>query len=244
MRWTHWTGTEEANHVCSELLVDLSSRNGNDQLWSWPKTLRGTSERTELGESKACKDTCWEEETRRSHEDAGIATVGWRNAASTQIPYSESRFLGTRQTWYRRSDQVVGKTHEGTARECVQWLERIRSLSERRPRLVCEYWPQRFQKELTVFCDSDQAGCIITRRSTAGLVTMWDDTVSRIQATSNPQFRFQGAKVNTRRSWRPVVDTSPTTWLEPRNKAEGQVRFFSRNHTAWPKRGDCVWQFS
>ena len=32
VRWTHWTGTEEANHVCSESFVGLSSRNGNDQL--------------------------------------------------------------------------------------------------------------------------------------------------------------------------------------------------------------------
>ncbi|CAE7710011.1 unnamed protein product [Symbiodinium necroappetens] len=31
-------------------------------------------------------------------------------------------------------------------------------------RLVYEYHPQRFQKDLTVYCDSDHAGCLITRR--------------------------------------------------------------------------------
>ena len=41
-----------------------------------------------------------------------------------------------------------------------------------KPRLVYEYHPQRFQKDLTVYCDSGHAGCLITRRSTTGIVTM------------------------------------------------------------------------
>ena len=52
-------------------------------------------------------------------------------------------------------------------------LKRLGRYLRGRLRLVYEYWPQRFQKELTVFCDSDDAGCSITRRSTTGLVILW-----------------------------------------------------------------------
>ncbi|CAE7372762.1 GIP, partial [Symbiodinium sp. CCMP2592] len=40
------------------------------------------------------------------------------------------------------------------------------------PRLMYEYHPQRMSKEIVMYCDSDHAGCLITRRSTTGLVTM------------------------------------------------------------------------
>ena len=52
-------------------------------------------------------------------------------------------------------------------------LKRLGRYLRGRQRLVFEYWPQRYQKEITVFCDSDHAGCIISRRSTTGLVTMF-----------------------------------------------------------------------
>lgn len=51
-------------------------------------------------------------------------------------------------------------------------LKRLGRYLRGRPRLVYEYWPQRYQKQLIVYCDSDHAGCLITRRSTTGLITM------------------------------------------------------------------------
>ena len=51
-------------------------------------------------------------------------------------------------------------------------LKRLGRYLRGKPRLVYEYHPQRFQKDLTVYCDSDHAGCLITRRSTSGIVTM------------------------------------------------------------------------
>ena len=52
-------------------------------------------------------------------------------------------------------------------------LKRLGRYLSGKPRLVYEYHPQRFQKDLTVYCDSDHAGCLITRRSTTGIVTMY-----------------------------------------------------------------------
>ncbi|CAE7240586.1 unnamed protein product [Symbiodinium natans] len=52
-------------------------------------------------------------------------------------------------------------------------LKRLGRYLSGKPRLVYEYHPQRFQKDLTVYCDSDHAGCLIARRSTTGIVTMY-----------------------------------------------------------------------
>ena len=48
-------------------------------------------------------------------------------------------------------------------------LKRLVRYLRGRPRLVYEYWPQRYQRD---YCDSDHAGCLITRRPTTGLITM------------------------------------------------------------------------
>ena len=64
-------------------------------------------------------------------------------------------------------------------------LKRLVRYLRGRPRLVYEYWPQRYQRDLTTFCDSDHAGCLITRRSTTGLITMWGS--HNIKHSSNIQ---------------------------------------------------------
>eukprot|EP00435_Cladocopium_sp_Y103_P036481 s3436_g9.t1 len=64
-------------------------------------------------------------------------------------------------------------------------LKRLVRYLRGRPRLVYEYWPQRYQRELTTYCDSDHAGCLITRRSTTGLITMWG--AHNIKHSSNIQ---------------------------------------------------------
>jgi hypothetical protein len=117
-------------------------------------------------------------------------------------------------------------------------LKRLGRYLRGRPRLVYEYWPQRFQKELAVFCDSDHAGCIITRRSTNYRPSNYVRTTLYQAFKQHPihNFAFKWRKwILLDREGRSnrVVDTSPTIWLEPRNKAEGQVRFFSskRSHT-------------
>ena len=51
-------------------------------------------------------------------------------------------------------------------------LKRLVRYLRGNPRLIYEYHPQRMSKEIVMYCDSDHAGCLITRRSTTGLVTM------------------------------------------------------------------------
>ncbi|CAE7515888.1 unnamed protein product [Symbiodinium natans] len=61
-------------------------------------------------------------------------------------------------------------------KEPTEWawadLKRLVRYLRGNPRLIYEYHPQRFSKEIVMYCDSDHAGCLITRRSTTGLVTM------------------------------------------------------------------------
>ena len=61
-------------------------------------------------------------------------------------------------------------------KEPTEWawadLKRLVRYLRGNPRLIYEYRPQRFSKEIVMYCDSDHAGCLITRRSTTGLVTM------------------------------------------------------------------------
>ena len=51
-------------------------------------------------------------------------------------------------------------------------LKRLVRYLRGNPRLIYEYHPQRMSKEIVMYCDSDHAGCLVTRRSTTGLVTM------------------------------------------------------------------------
>ena len=66
-------------------------------------------------------------------------------------------------------------------------LKRVGRYLIARPRAALRFYPQREPKVVTAFVDSDHAGCVLTRRSTSGLVVRYGDhtirTASSVQST-------------------------------------------------------------
>ena len=135
------------------------------------------------------------------HAEAIVRDLGLENAKSVSTPAEkkknseveamlklqpmhegkqrEYRSLTMRAAFLAQDRPDIAEATKSLARNMkaptdASWsdLKRLGRYLLGKKRLVYEYWPQRFQKEIVVYCDSDHAGCLITRRSTTGLVTM------------------------------------------------------------------------
>ena len=73
------------------------------------------------------------------------------------------------------SETVKCLTHkmQNPTEQDLSDLKRLGRYLKGRPRVTTKFEPQRTPQKLTVFCDSDHAGCLLTRRSTTGLAVMF-----------------------------------------------------------------------
>ena len=126
----------------------------------------------------------------------GISTPGEKKKLSDVVASSGLPPMNPERTTLFRS--LVMRAHRADIAESVKSLTRkMKSPTEAdfkelkrleryligKPRVVNMFEYQRESKVIKVFCDSDHAGCLLTRRSTTGLVF----TVGRrtIMTTSN-----------------------------------------------------------
>ena len=143
-------------------------------LRSRPATLWSNCPRVGSREGKTAKDARWKEETWRSNEITRTPTIEWWIATAIYRSLTmRAAFLSQDRPNLAEATRSLARHMKTRNESAYNDLKRLGRYLRGRQRLGCEYWPQRYQKGLIVFCDSDHAGCIISRRSTTGLVTMF-----------------------------------------------------------------------
>ena len=86
-------------------------------------------------------------------------------------------FMGTTFSWYKteptcQSVKSLTRRVQSPTDARMRDLKRLVRYIAGRPRVVTHFRAQSMCKETKIYCDSDRAGCLLTRKSTTGIARM------------------------------------------------------------------------
>ena len=103
----------------------------------------------------------------------GLPPVSRERATFYRSLVMRAQFLSLDRADLSETVKCLTRKMQNPTEQDLSDLKRLGRYLKGRPRVTTKFEPQRTPQKLTVFCDSDHAGCLLTRRSTTGLAVMF-----------------------------------------------------------------------
>ena len=103
----------------------------------------------------------------------GLPPVNKERATFYRSLVMRAQFLSLDRADLSETVKCLTRKMQNPTEQDLSDLKRLGRYLKGRPRVTTKFEPQKTPQKLTVFCDSDHAGCLLTRRSTTGLAVMF-----------------------------------------------------------------------
>ena len=103
----------------------------------------------------------------------GLPPVSKERATFYRSLVMRAQFLAQDRADLNEAVKCLTRHMQNPTEQDLSDLKRLGRYLKSRPRVTTWFEPQKTPQKLTVFCDSDHAGCLLTRRSTTGLAVMF-----------------------------------------------------------------------
>ena len=103
----------------------------------------------------------------------GLPPVNRERATFYRSLVMRAQFLAQDRADLNETVKCLTRKMQNPTDQDLSDLKRLGRYLKGRPRVQTRFEAQKMPEKLTVFCDSDHAGCLLTRRSTTGLAVMF-----------------------------------------------------------------------